>query len=189
MPVEILAYSPNNLKDFIDFCIKGKPKGSDDLEKFETDELGREIRGVMSWLHGGRVRRAQFWHTPLDDDHPMPFFMALVERDDVDPVRPWFGTVLTSPPKIILDPDIPGIDKQLRVDGQLGILQDFVPISELLGAITHDTDLDKEFDRQRERVLVVLRQLESDMRRMFFAALRGDKGSTKVFEKLKFSLH
>lgn len=187
--IEILAYSPINLKDFIDFCIKGKPiEGTKDFQK---DEIGRDIRGVMSWLHGREVPKAQFFHT--GDDPRMPFFMALVQKRDDEPVeRPWFKTIRTSPPRLILNPDIPGVDKVLNVDGQLGKLQDFLPINELLATIQHRPELDDEFARQRERVLEVLRRLEDDPdRRMrFLAALRSDRGTnpTELFEELKFSL-
>jgi hypothetical protein len=187
--IEILAYSPIDLQQFIGFCIKGKPiEGTNDFEK---DEIGRDIRGVMSWLHGREVPKAQFFHT--GNDLRMPFFMALVQKRDDEPVpRPWFKTIRTSPPRLILNPDIPGVDKVLNVDGQLGMLQDFLPISELLAKIEHRPELDDEFAAQRERVLEVLKGLEEDPdRRMrFLAALRSDRGSnpTELFEELKFSL-
>ena len=188
--IEILFYSPLDLDEFIRFCILGKETfpGSGVAAK---DEDGNDINGVFSWLHGWLVREAHFFHTPKD--HPMKFFMALVKKhDDDDPTRPWFKRVKATPPKITLEPDIPGIDKVLRVDGELGMLDEFLPKCHLLCAIETDPALDAEFKAQSERVHDALQQLEEDPegRERFLAALRGEKGSnpTDVFEKLHFSL-
>jgi hypothetical protein len=182
--IEILVYSPIDMDKFVDFCIKGKPTGP---TTFEVDELGREIRGVMKWLHGRGVEKAQFFHTPKG--HPISLFTALVQKRDDEPQdRPWFRTIKTSPPKLILDPDIAGVDKQLRVDGQLGVLEDFLPMDKLLAGVEHKPELDAEFDAGREMVLKVLNQLEKDPTRKqkFLAALRSDRESnpTKVFAEI-----
>jgi len=185
--IEILAYSPTDLDDFINFCIEGKRTGPD---TFEIDEEGREIRGVMSWLHGRVVSEAHFFHTP--QKHPMTFFMALVQKDeDENEERPWFE-VTTNPPMIILDPQIAGLDRQVRVDGQIGMLQGFLSIGDLLAAVEPDPALDAEFEAQRQRVHEVLERLEQDPagKKRFLAALRSDRGSkpAEVFKELNFSL-
>ena len=187
--VEILFYSPLDLDEFIDFCIRGKktPTGAT-----AQDEDGNEIFGVISWLVGWGVQDVQFFHTPKN--HPMTFFMALVHKhEDDDEVRPWFITDLSAPPKIILEPDIPGIDKVLRVDGELGMLDNPIPLDQLLAAIKPDPVLNAEFGAQKARAQDVLKRLEQDPggRKRFLAALRGEgekKSATEVFKELDFSL-
>ena len=187
--IEILFYSPLDLDEFIDFCIRGKETSPGVAAK---DEDGNDIFGVISWLNGWGVQEAHFFHTPKN--HPMTFFMALVHKhEDEDEVRPWFSTNLSTPPKIILEPDIPGIDKVLRVDGELGMLDEPKSLDELLAAIKSDPDLDAEFAAQRARVQDVLKRLEQDSagRRRFLAALRGQgeiKRAAEVFKELNFSL-
>lgn len=185
--IEILFYSPNDLDEFIDFCIRGKEVSKGVAAQ---DEDGRDIFGVISWLNGWGVTEAHFFHTP--QGHPMTFFMALVrkrENDDVE--RPWFITDSSAPPKIILEPDIPGIDKVLRVDGELGMLDEPQPLNELLAAIQPDPELDAEFVAQRARVLNALEGLaDAPQKQRFLAALRG-QGETKraaaVFKEFNFS--
>jgi hypothetical protein len=186
--IEILFYSPLDLGEFIDFCILGKPTGPD---TFEKDEDGNDIFGVISWLNGWGVQEAHFFHTP--PGHPMTFFMALVRKHENDnDVRPWFITDQSAPPRIILEPDIPGIDKVLRVDGELGMLDEPQSIEELLAAIQPDPILDAAFVAKQKRVQDVLKQLEQDSarRERFLAALRGKRESQpeKLFKELNFSL-
>lgn len=186
--IEILFYSPLDLDKFIEFCIKGK-EASPGVAS--VDEDGRDILGVFSWLHGWLAREAHFFHTP--SDHPMKLFLALVQKhEDDDEVRPWFRQIDGTAPQIVLEPDIPGIDKVLRVDGELGELDSFLPISNLLAAVESDSALDAEFVAQQARVLDTLKQLEGDPngRQKFLEALRSERGSKprEVFEKLNFSL-
>lgn len=187
--VEILFYSPLDLDEFKKFCFKGKEASPGVPAK---DEDGRKMVGVFSWLKGWGVKEAHFFHTPAD--HPMKFFIALVKKRDGDnEVRPWFRRVATTPPKIALLPDIPGVDKVLRIDGELGMLDGFSPIGELLGAVTSDPDLDAKFAALSQRVQDVLQRLEEDPAgtERFLAALRGDKESDPVgvFKELSFSLN
>jgi len=186
--IEILEYSPLDLDEFIKFCIKGKETSPGVAAQ---DEDGRDIFGVMSWLNGWGVPEAHFFHTPKN--HPMTLVMVLVQkRDDEEEERPWFSTDLSAPPNITLKPDIPGIDKQLRVDGGLGTLPGFVPIGELLSAVESDPDLDAAFVAQRKRVQDVLKRLEGDAAgtKRFLEALRSERGSkpAEVFKELDFSL-
>jgi|KBSSwiStaDraftv2_1062776.scaffolds.fasta_scaffold16437_6 hypothetical protein len=197
--IEILFYSPLNMRKFIDFCLKGKETspGSGVAAK---DEEGNDIFGVISWLNGWGVPEAHFFHTPLEkDDDPqadkrVKIFMALVTKNDDDPTtRPWFSMVAANPPKITLHPDIPGINKVLRVDGELGMLDEPTSIQELLALITNDKELDAEFAALRARTQDTLKQLEGDKagRRRFLAALRGEgeiKPAADVLKELKFSL-
>ena len=185
--IEILFYSPNDLDEFIDFCIRGKEVSKGVAAQ---DEDGRDIFGVISWLNGWGVTEAHFFHTPKG--HPMTFFMALVHKRDNEAVeRPWFITDSSAPPKIILEPDIPGIDKVLHVDGELGMLDEPQTLNELLAAIQPDPELDAEFVAQRARVLNALEGLaDAPQKQRFLAALRG-QGETKraaaVFKEFNFS--
>ena len=186
--IEILAYSALNLDEFIAFCVEGKPKASGG---FEIDEEGREIRGVNSWLHGREVPAALFFNTPKD--HPLQFFMALVEKDPNEVGdRPWFREIGTVPPAIKLEPEIAGIDKMLRMDGRVGTLTALPAngsISDLLAAIQPNETLNAEFAKGAKKVRDVLRQLETDpvMKKRFLAALRSDRGSrpTEVFAEIE----
>jgi len=190
--IDILVYSPNDMKDFIRFCVEGKPTGETDpqtgLPTFEQDEDGNDIRGVFSWLNGHEVDTAQFFHTVQNDD--MQLFIAEVQKDENDDGdRPWFRRIKTKPPIIIFEPDIAGIDKLLRIDGKFGTLTKFKPLSELLGTLAEDKPLEAKFAASKQKVLKVLTQLEKDptRRRAFLAALRSDRGSmpTEVFARIK----
>ena len=187
--IEILFYIPTNLDEFIDFCIRGKETSPGVAAK---DEDGNDIFGVISWLNGWGTEEAHFFHTPKD--HPMTFFMALVHKhEDDDEVRPWFRRVAATPPKIALQPDIPGIDKLLRLDGELGLLDEPKSLGELLSAVKSDPDLDAAFVAQKARVQDALDRLEQDLagRKRFLAALRGEgeiKPATQIFRELNFSL-
>ena len=191
MPIiESLFYRTLNMEEFIAFCVEGKPLPTTP-PSFEKDEDGRDIVGVFSWLHGWSVQEAHFFHTSQND--PLQLFIALIQHQDGGAVdRPWFRRLVFAPPRILFHPEIPGIDKQLRLDGQFATLDTFVSISDLLAAVQPDPALDAKFAAQKERVLAVLNQLGDDPARIdrFLAALRSDRGSEpgEVFEELKFSL-
>ena len=186
---EILFYSPLNMADFIDFCIRGRETAPGVAA---NDEEGNPIFGVISWLNGWGTQEAHFFHTP-PEDNSINIFMAIVRKHEDDPtVRPWFSRVAATPPKITVHPDIPGIDKVLRIDGELGMLDQPKSIDEVLALITEDHELEEEFKEQRARVQEALKQFEGNPagRSRFFAALRGEKESkpAEVFEALNFSL-
>jgi hypothetical protein len=189
---EILFYTPLNMDEFIDFCIIGKETspGSGVAAK---DEEGNDIFGVISWLNSWGVQEAHFFHTPPEDDR-IKFFMAIIRKHEDDPtVRPWFIKVAGPPSKITLHPDIPGIDEVLRVDGELGMLDQPISIQEVLALIKEDPKLDAEFMAQKARVQDALKKLEGNQagRDRFLAALRGAgeiKPAGDVFKELNFSL-
>ena len=198
--VEVLFYSPLDLEEFIEFCILGKEVGPGVAAK---DENGNDILGVISWLVGWGVQEAHFFHTPITEKptpenptpkkHPWTFFMALVRKREGDNrERPWFITDLSAAPRIIIQPDIFGINRVLRVDGELGMLPDFLPIGELLAAVKPDPVLDAAFEAKKQRVQPVLKQLEQDEAgtKRFLAALRGERASkpAELFKELNFSL-
>jgi hypothetical protein len=194
--IESLLYSPLNMVDFRNFCIEGKPiKPATVPPSYETDEDGRQIVGVISWLNGWGVKKAQFFHTSLThpQENPLQLFIVLVEPDDSeDETRPWFIRLDFDPPRILFQPEIPGIDKQLRLEGLFGTQNTFLSMSELFAGLEQDTDLDAEFAALQKKVGDVIGQLEGDTDSIqeFLAALRSDDGSNsaEVFAKHKFSL-
>jgi hypothetical protein len=188
--IESLFYSALNMDEFRKFCIEGKPLPTTP-PSFEKDEDGRDIVGVFSWLNGWRVKEAHFFHTSQKD--PLQLFIVLVEPDDSEEeTRPWFSRLAFAPPRILFQPEIPGIDKQLRLEGLFGTQDTFLSMSNLFAGLEHDSDLDAQFAAQQEDVRALLEQLKDDPaeRENFLAALRGDEGSepAEVFARLKFSL-
>src|ERR1043165_1270172 len=190
--IDILVYSPNDMKDFISFCVEVKQTGETNpqtvLRPFEQNEDGNDNRGVFSWLNGHEVDAAQFFHTAQNAD--MHLFIALIQKDENDDQdRPWFRRFKTKPPIITFEPDIAGIDKLLRIDGKFGTLTKFKSLKELLGTLDEDKSLEAEFAASKEKRLKVLKQLGKDptRRRAFLAALRSDTGSMprEVFSKIK----
>jgi hypothetical protein len=141
--IEVLAYSPNDVQEFLDFSINGKPDGQGG---FETDDRGRSKIGVLRWLHGHQVTEARFFSTA--PTHPVKLFMALVQRSAPEFI-PWMKL-------------IPGIEEVIRVEGLIGEINNFQPISDLLAAVTPNQQLDDVFQRGRANLQDVLRQIEAD---------------------------
>jgi hypothetical protein len=165
MPViEILTYSPKNDMDELEnFFISGKPDGQ---EGFETDDQGRMKVGVLRWLLGREVTEAHFFSTPLG--HPMKLLMGLVERPESREV-PWMF--------------IPGIEDVIRIDGVIGNISDFLPISDLLTGVVPNQKLDDAFVAERAKVQEVVRRIEetptilSISKAAFLRTLRSEKGT------------
>ena len=141
--IEIVAYSPNDVQEFIDFSINGKPNGQGG---FETDNEGRRKIGVLRWLHGREVTEARFFSTP--PNHSMKLFMALVQRPEPE-VVPWMKL-------------IPGINEMIRIDGVVGEINNLLPVSDLLAAVVPNQQLDDTFQKGRANVQEVLRRIEAD---------------------------
>jgi len=191
--IESLLYSPLNMVEFREFCIEGKPKNTTPVT-YEKDEDQRDMVGVFSWLNGWRVKKAQFFRTSLKNPQtdPLQLFIVLVEPEDISVERPWFRRLTFAKPKILFRPDIPGIDRQLRIDGLFGRQETFLTMSELFAGLEHDEDLDAKFAAKQKDVRALLEQLkdDEDATKNFLAALRSDEGtkSAEVFARLKFSL-
>jgi hypothetical protein len=172
--IESLFYSALNMDEFRKFCIEGKPLPTTP-PSFEKDEDGRDIVGVFSWLNGWRVKEAHFFHTSQKD--PLRLFIVLVEPDDSEEeTRPWFSKLDFAPPRILFQPEIPGIDKQLRLEGLFGTQEAFLEMSDLFAGLEHDADLDAKFAAKQEEVRAVLKQLKADPAgtEKFLATLRGE---------------
>jgi hypothetical protein len=141
--MEILAYSPNDVQEFIDFSINGKPDGQGG---FETDDQGGRKIGVLRWLHGRQVTEARFFSTP--PNHPMKLFMALVERPEAEFV-PWMKL-------------IPGIEEMVQIDGLIGEINNSPPIGDLLAAVVPNQQLDDAFEQGRANLQEVLKRIDGD---------------------------
>jgi len=182
--IESLLYSPLNMDEFRNFCIEGKPTGA---TTFEKDEDKRDMVGVFKWLTGWSVNEAHFFHTSQKD--PLQLFIVQVQPEDVVE-RPWFRRLPFAKPRILFQPDIPGVDRQLRIDGLFGRQDTFLSMSNLFAGLEHDADLDARFAALQEDARAVIERLNDDPDELeqFFAALRGDEGTEagKVFARLNF---
>ena len=149
MPIEILAYSPKNVQEFIDFAIRGVPDGQGG---FETDPGGRPIIGVLRWLNGRQVPEARFFSTP--PNHPIRLFMALIQRPEPIFV-PWMSF-------------IPGIEERIQIDGLIGEISDFPPNppGDLLAAVIRSPQLDAAFVAGRTKVQHVLDRIDAEPGRL-----------------------
>ncbi len=163
MPViEILAYSPNEMNEFIAFVIDGKRKPNGE---YELDDDGQEITGVIKWLLGRGVPEAYFFNSA-------DFFASTVQKPDNEPPdRPWMK-------------EIPGFDVMVKTDGLIGTSDSFAPFANLLDAVASNADLDARFVAGRQHVAKVLESIRLEKNAFsfgedeFLAALRGDKGSS-----------
>lgn len=189
--IESLLYRTNDMETFIKFCVEGKrlPTKPGDPPKFEQDEQQRDMTGVFKWLTGWSVDEAHFFHTSQND--PLQLFIVQVLPEDVVE-RPWFRHLPVVKPRILFQPEIPGIDRQIRLDGLFGKRDTFLSLTELFAGLEKDDDLDEQFAALQTRVRDQLEGLNDDPVAMdeFFAALRGDRGTDagKVFARHNFPL-
>jgi|ERR1700674_1267324 len=167
MPViEILAYSPNDMDQFVSFCIEGKPDGKGG---YETDDQGRIIGGVLRWLHGREVTEAHFFNSPKDAD--VQLFVATIERPESYDV-PWMKR-------------IPGFEDMIRVDGLVGKAASFASLANPLASVVSNKALDEKFAQGKAHLDHILEQIEQPPQQMpigkraLLAALRGDVGSDR----------
>lgn len=171
--IEILAYSPNDIDEFIAFCIEGKPDGNGG---HQTDARGREIRGVLSWLHGREVPEAHFFNSTKNDDTQL--FIAMIQRTETEAV-PWMDT-------------IPGFQSVINVEGLIGTTTTFPPISEVLAAVVPNKELDERFAQGKANLETVLERLEQEpagigvTRAEILAALKGGRSNSRaVLDKVQ----
>lgn len=162
--IEILAYTPLDMDEFLTFAREGKPDGQGD---FETDEQGRKIVGVLRWLHGREVVKAHFFNTRATD--PIQMFIAMIERKENYDV-PWLRR-------------IPGFAEMVNEDGLVGKNDHFDDLNALLSALTPNAELDEAFAQGQadvENIVGRIAQNEATVpggTREFFATLRGDIGT------------
>ena len=175
--IEVLAYTPNDMDEFIAFCLDGKPDGHGG---YETDGEGRLILGVLKWLHGRGVPEAHFFNSAKGEE--INLFAATVEKPETYD-RPWMK-------------QIPGFDIMVKADGLVGITTKFASIESLLASIKSNTALDQEFASGKERVDTILESIRRQKgafsfgEKEFLAALRGEKGSNPqaVFAEVEKNL-
>ena len=171
--IEILAYSPFFMNDYLSFAKVGKPNGSGG---FETDGRHRMKIGVIRWLLGREVPNAHFFNTPEGAD--LNLFMALVERPGTE-VVPWMGRIA-------------GFDDLINIDGRTGETTNSVTITDLLATLTANSDLNNAFTQGRanvQQVLARIAELSVD-KATFLRTLRSDVGTDPkaVFDEVKAKL-
>jgi hypothetical protein len=164
MPIiEILAYYPINMGDFLFFCINGAPDGNG---SWLPDEFGRKKTGVFDWLYGRGVPEAHFYTSAPED--PVPVFVATVQKPETGPM-PWLE-------------NIPGFEALVVSDGQVGLAGQFPPFNQPIATVAPRPDLDAEFENGRGRFEPLLRSLRQTKEGSLSAdalraALRGDAGT------------
>jgi hypothetical protein len=171
--IEILAYSPYDMEEFLAFCVDGKPDGSGG---FQTDNQGRSIGGVLRWLHGREVKEAHFFTSPPAAKTQL--LVTTLERPETYSV-PWMKR-------------IPGFEERIPVDGLVGTAESFASLENPL-ALVPNQRLNDAFAQGRDRVDSVLAQIEPPAERppvgksALLAALRGEIGSNRpgVFEEIR----
>src|SRR5215470_20043903 len=124
--IEILAYLPIHLDDFLFFCANGAPDGHG---SWLPDIFGRKKTGVFDWLYGREVPEAHFYTSRPED--PVPMFAATVFRPETGPM-PWTK-------------NIPGFEDLLVKDGQVGTGAQFPSLDLPLATLIRRPDLDKQF--------------------------------------------
>ena len=176
MPViEIVAYTPNDMDEFIDYCINGKPDGQGG---HQTDPQGRKITGVLDWLRGRGVPEAHFFNSKKGEK--VQLFAATIQRQETFDV-PWLG-------------NLPGFEAMISVEGFLGKTVSFAALSDLLASVKSNTDLDKLYPKVKDQLDQLLKRMEENPEVMpsvgkqrLLAALRGELGSNtdEVFEEVQ----
>lgn len=159
---EILAYSPLDMNQFIDFFVNGI---KDENGKPKTDENDREITGVIAWLHGREIREANFFSSAPDD--PVQLFMAVVQPTDEEDV-PWMER-------------IPGFKRMVRNDGKIGDAPSLAATSAgkdtPLGVVHARDDLNQIFLDEMNKIDRIDFQKVSFSRDDFLRALQGKRGT------------
>jgi hypothetical protein len=163
--IEILAYLPMKMKDFLFFCVNGAPDGHGG---WLPDQYGRKKTGVFNWLYGREVPEAHFYTS--DPAEAVQVFGATVQR--LEPMAvPWMD-------------NIPGFKDLLNVDGELGSAPSFPPLNVPLATLATNADLDKQFVDGRTKIIRVFDSLRTDEPGKWSftaptlrAALRGDVGT------------
>src|SRR5215475_12111966 len=119
MPIiEILAYLPIDMKDFLFFCANGAPDGNGN---WLPDPFGRKKTGVFDWLYGRGVPEAHFYTS--DPADPVQVFVATVQKPESGPM-PWLK-------------NIPGFEDLPVTYGQVGLAGQFPPLNSPIATVTH----------------------------------------------------
>lgn len=172
--IEILCYSPNNMDEFLAFTKDGTRP-----DNRKTDSQGREILGVLSWLHARGVPEARFFNNRREDGGAQ-LFMALVHRTESRDV-PWMD-------------NIPGFNDLIHADGLLGNapVGPFPLLSDLLSTVKSNDELNIMFATKKERLDHVFNRINGDpnppiTRNEIVRALFGDRGTNlqEVAERVR----
>jgi hypothetical protein len=174
--IEILAYAPKNMAQFINFCLKGD-RDEHGQPRVATSGGGLKT-GVFDWLNGlvPVVREVHFFTTP--DASPVSMFVAVVKGPAGNPepghaTRPWMT-------------DIAGFQEfvlpwlNLPRDGQFGTVPGFPDVAQLRAAILPvqpRADLDQAFRTRQSEVNSIPFNRVSGGQDAVRAAFRGDPGT------------
>jgi|GEM_PF-1989578 len=175
MPViEIVAYNPVNMDEFIEYCINGKPDGTGG---HKPDPQGRKITGVLDWLRGRGVPEVHFFHSTVKDN--VQLFAATINRPENNDV-PWMGNV-------------PGFEEMIELDGLIGKTDKFASLADLLSTVKSDTKMDDLYKTLKVALDKLLDSMDKDPKLLptigkqrLLAALRGEVGANtdEVFEEV-----
>ncbi|HET6974682.1 MAG TPA: hypothetical protein VFI24_00050 [Pyrinomonadaceae bacterium] len=178
--IEILAYSPLKMDDFIKYAVDGL-KGEDG--KYLKDEYDRDITGVFNWLHGRKVPEAHFFNSDLGN--PVQMFMALIQPTE-QIVVPWMVR-------------IPFFVNMIRTDGLIGNAPNFGAAPKpgtptALGWVHDRPDLDDIYNQRRDMIASIDYSKLSFTAEEFSIALQGegrtplDVMTTEIKERLNLIL-
>ena len=135
--IEILAYCPMDMNEFIDYFVNGIKDNNGNTIKDEDD---REVTGVIAWLHGREIPEAHFFSSAPED--PVQLFMAVIQPTEDEDV-PWIGRV-------------PGFKRMVRDDGKIGDADGFSAAGSAgnspLGFVKPRPDLDTIFRDEKQRI-------------------------------------
>jgi len=151
--IEVLAYVPNSMKEFLEFCVNGAPTPAGSP---------RPTPGVFKWLYSRELPEVHFFTS--DPKDPLQVFGSTIVQPASEPQPvPWMD-------------EIPGFKE--RVDGQLG--KGAIP-PPWHTTVTRNDALDKLFEQGRQQSEAIFASLRSDHKsgltftaQQFKAALRGD---------------
>ena len=165
--IEILAYAPLNMDEFVDFFVNGV---RDENGHYVKDDQDRLITGVIAWLHGREVPRARFFRSSAND--PVQLFMSVIEPTEPESV-PWMRRV-------------PGFHERVRADGLIGLAPDFnVAMDSPLHFVRSSPELDQVFVDSKQDLDNIDFSNRSFSKEAFLQALKGETDLTRMLDELK----
>jgi hypothetical protein len=178
--IELLAYFPISMKDFLAFTVNGLPDGHGDWLR---DRDGRKKSGVFNWLYSRVVPQAHFFTS--EPKNPIQMFAATVERPELVAV-PWMENIC-------------GFEDLIIKNGVVGSASAFPSLTEAIATLSPNADLDQKFIDGRNKVDNIIKSMATDKTlsfnsQTFRAALRGDAGTdlgsiaTEISAKLNLNL-
>lgn len=156
--VEILAYSPLDMKKFDDFFVNGIRNADGTFAKDDQDRL---VTGVVAWLLGREIPRARFFSSTAADS--IQVFVSVIDYTEAVAV-PWMRRV-------------PGFHEMVRADGQIGLTPDVTVLTNTkstpMDSIKPRTDIDAIFEERRKKIDNIDFEKHNFSREEFLVALTG----------------